>query len=128
MSILSIISNSSERLFSYHSNFTICLLVNFFIIVIPMDCGTLMGAKKDWYREGGKSCIIHTMYVLTYNISYLLKPSSNHLPFDFLSHLPIDLSSETFFWTQLRKLVKYMHCWWYIPWDNAALVSFLLLY
>ena len=58
MSILSIISNSSERLFSYHSNFTICLLVNFFIIVIPMDCGTLMSTKKDWYREGGKSCII----------------------------------------------------------------------
>ena len=53
MSILSIISNCSERLFSYHWNFTICLLVNFFIIVIPMDCGTLMSTKKDWYREGG---------------------------------------------------------------------------
>ena len=58
MSILSIISNCSERLFSYHWNFTICLLVNFFIIVIPMDCGTLMSTKKDWYREGEKSCII----------------------------------------------------------------------
>ena len=59
MSILSIISNCSERLFSYHWNFTICLLVNFFIIVIPMDCGTLMSTKKDWYREGGKSCIMN---------------------------------------------------------------------
>ena len=58
MSILSIISNCSERLFSYHWNFTICLLVNFFIIIIPMDCGTLMSTKKDWYREGWKSCII----------------------------------------------------------------------
>ena len=58
MSILSIISNCSERLFSYHWNFTICLLVNFFIIVISMDCGTLMSTKKDWYREGEKSCII----------------------------------------------------------------------
>ena len=67
--MLSIISNSSERLFSYHSNFTICLLVNFFIIVIPMDCGTLMSTKKDWYREGGKSCIITLFF--WYETSFL---------------------------------------------------------
>ena len=66
MSMLSIISNCSERLFSYHWNFTICWLVNFFIILISMDCGTLMSTKKDWYREGGKSSIIR----VTHNFSF----------------------------------------------------------
>ena len=94
MSIISIISNCSERLFSYHWNFTICLLVNFFIIIIPMDCGTLMSTKKDWYREGGKSCIHYFYFSIMTVMLWKVNQSNPHIPYDdnlFFSCLSLSL-------------------------------------
>ena len=61
MSILTTISNCTEKLFENHRNYTICSLVNFFTIVISMYCGTLMSKEKDWYQWGEKSCIIPSL-------------------------------------------------------------------